>query len=241
MVLTARPSGSGCPDVAADRPGSSAAALGAPRADLNAGRRGASTTWTAAGSPVPGPGLVPLVADGELRALAIGVLRELPPPVVFHLERHAQLFAVGGRVGGWWAWSSPPHAEAAEGRGVIVICWDAGPDAEERFVSTLKHEISHAFLEPSPPLQREPVTTKVMRETRERHDLRLRLGFQWGLVTKLTENEEAAERRACSLARAWGANGSSADGCACAAAVRRAITLEAAKEFDRSRGGRAPC
>lgn len=185
--------------------------------------------WAAAGAAQPDAALVRVVA-GDLEALVRRTLASLPAPVIDHLARHAFILATGREVAGWCASLPAPRTDATEGQRVLVATMPrSGADAD--FCSMVMHEAAHHWLEPGAPLHQVSVTAAAVHEARDNRALMLKCGVEWGLLHRLTEPAGQRERRACRLARAWGATGPAADGAFCASAVRDAIVAEAAQHF----------
>jgi hypothetical protein len=184
-------------------------------------------TWVEAGSPAADPLDVHVVADEYLEPLIGSVLAALPPPVLFHMVRHASVLAVGRDAKGWWAWPPSPRSDSTEGRSVLVAGWIAGDDADTDFRSVVKHEVSHCWLEPGPPLVRAPVSVEAIRERREDRALLVKCGAEWNLLHRVVEPEAQREERACALAARWGATGAAASGCSQRAYTRQRIEAEA--------------
>jgi hypothetical protein len=90
------------------------------------------------------------------------------------------------------------------------------------------HEAAHHFLEPGPALVPELLPLTATREAREDRAALVRLGAEWGLLSRVVDPATERELRAVALARAWGATGVAACPCVAREYTRLRIEAEAA-------------
>jgi hypothetical protein len=157
-----------------------------------------------------------VVGLDPVRPMIISAIRRMPPPVAHYLVHHSWILGAHRHVSGW-TWQAPPAPRGA----LQLIVLNAGVLDSAELRAVVAHEIGHAWLTPTVPLDR--VQSIHERETAQRRSERL--ARAWGLGSTLEREVARNEGQAAELARSWGFEGRAADAEACAslaiAAMRR--------------------
>jgi hypothetical protein len=204
-------------------------ALGAPWATAplvaTAAARGRLRDWYNAGRPVPTAhdlvSRLRYLGDARIRDVALRALQRVPPPAVSFLLDNVMFCGVGWSAGGWTIQTTM----AAGGPCVVVLLSGAGRD-EAALSNLILHELSHAWLIPSPasPLRPDEMfnanAASLMAAARSPEQM-----ATWLRI------EDVAERQADALAATWGA------GVQHSAAHARKHTLAEAEHLTRTYGG----
>jgi hypothetical protein len=146
-----------------------------------------------------------LTAERETREALLRALGRLPAAVQWHLSRNTVIVSVGRKNSGWQA-LLPSIAVRDEPMQLIVL--QATAINGEGFASLVAHEVSHSWLAD---VADGPLTRAELAAGWENGAIFARLAREWNMRREALALVELGERRAATLARAWGFTGPASD------------------------------